>query len=233
MARKSSKLVAGLGVGCLVAVALVLVGMGACGVWLYQRGQQFERAMEDPRARTEAVLDVLGADSLPDGYHAAVAFSVPFALRTAILSSRPLEAGEAEPDLGGRGFIYVDTLGWGMDEAALRDFFEGRTDDPSVLEDSGIDLEIEEIIDRGIIRGAAADLWYLAQRGGLEMDDYSGGGIVAAIFVDCPGDQRRRFGLWFVPDPAPEAPVERLDLAGTPADPVAIEAFMGSFSLCR
>jgi hypothetical protein len=52
------------------------------------------------------------------------------------------------------------------------------------------------------------------------------------MLVDCPGDTRLRTGVWYAPDPAPQASSDAVDLAGTPADPAAIQAFMGHFRLC-
>ena len=39
-------------------------------------------------------------------------------------------------------------------------------------------------------------------------------------------------GAWIEPDPAPDLPVEEVDLSGTPADPAAIRRFLSNFHLC-
>jgi len=219
--------------GCLgmllVMVAVVAVG----GYWVYQWGQRMEAEMTDPRARREATLEILGAESLPDGYHAFMGMEAPFFGSTAILSDREPAFEEGNGDMGDRAFIYLEMVGWGQDEAALRRYFEGETGDPAVLEESGVNVDIDEAIDRGVIRRDDGDLWYMTQRGDVAAEQFEGGGIGAVILVDCPDDERRRIGLWFVPDPAPETPVEELDLEGTPGDPEAIQDFMGHFSLCR
>lgn len=219
--------------GCL-GMAMVLVAVVAVGgYWVYQWGQGLEAEMKDPEARHERALEILGAETLPDGYHPFLGMEAPFFGSTAILSDRKPAFDEGDESLGDRAFIYVETVGWGLDEAALRGYFEGETSDPEVLADNGIEVDVGQVLDRGVIPGSDSTVWYLTQRGDIGARQYEGGGIGAVILVDCPDDERRRLGIWFVPDPAPEAPVEELDLAGTPADPDAIEAFMGHFSPCR
>jgi hypothetical protein len=40
-------------------------------------------------------------------------------------------------------------------------------------------------------------------------------------------------GIWFAPDPHPQAPAATADLQGTPADAEALTAFLAHFHLCR
>lgn len=220
--------------GCLGVIVLLVAVLAVGGYWVYQWGQRMEAEITDPRARRDRTLEILGAESLPEGYHAFMGMEAPFFGSTAILSDEePSFEQGGDADLGDRGFIYIETVGWGQDEAALRRYFEGETDDPAVLEESGVNLDVDEVIDRGVLEGAGGTLWYMTQRGDIDASQYEGGGIGAVILVDCPDDQRRRLGIWFMPDPAPDAPVEELALEGTPGDPDAIEAFMSHFSLCR
>lgn len=237
MAERNSVLL-GIGIGCL-AVVLGIMGMaGACSFWAYRQVQQLERDMEDPQARADRVLEILGAESLPEGYYPVTAFSVPFVLRTAILSDRPPADGEesGSPAFGERGFVFVETLGVGQDEAELRDYFEGRTDDPAVLEDNGFNLDVDEILSRGTLPpDGDIRFYYMAQRGSLAVEGYRGSGLTAMVLVDCPDDERRRIALWFGPDPDGAGPddASSADLTGTPGDPEAVAAFLGQFSFCR
>lgn len=223
----------GVAIGCL-AVVLGLVGMaGACGYWVYRQQQQMEAEMTDPDARRERVLEVLGAQDLPEGYYPMVGFSVPFVLHAAILTDHPTEPGEKPERIGQRGFIYVETLGLGQNEAQLRDYFTGKTDDPSVLNENGFHLDVDEVIGRGTLPLTGDDMiMFMSQRADLSMRGYSGRGLSSLILVDCAADERRRMGFWFVPDPDPDAPVEELDLTGTPADEGALAAFLAHFRFC-
>jgi len=74
---------------------------------------------------------------------------------------------------------------------------------------------------------------YLAQRGDLQMNETRSHGVHSLLLVDCPQDQRMRMGIWFAPDPNPQAPLATADFQGTPADVPALTAFLGHFHLCR
>ena len=50
--------------------------------------------------------------------------------------------------------------------------------------------------------------------------------------IECEGDSRLRIGIWFVPDPDPDAAPEELELTGTPGDPDAMADFYSHFDLC-
>lgn len=233
MAERNSILL-GIGIGCLIVIAGGLALVGGCSYWLYREARQMEQDMENPDIRRDRARELLGVESLPEGYYPVAAFSVPFLLRAVILSDVPLEAGRTEGrPFDERGFIFVETLGLGQDEQQLRDFFEGRTDDPSVLENNGFDIDVDEELGRGTLPSeAGADLMYITQRARVGMRGYRARGISALVLVDCPDDARRRIAIWFGPDPDPESDPAALDLSGTPGDPEAIRAFLRGFRLC-
>ncbi len=91
------------GVGCVVIIVLGLAVTALGGFWLFRSAKKLEEELKDPVARAEKVKKILGADELPEGYHALVAFSVPFVMETAILSDQ-------EPDGSGVVPSYDATL---------------------------------------------------------------------------------------------------------------------------
>jgi hypothetical protein len=219
-------------IGCLALVVIVTVFIAGAGFWLYRGAKSLERSMKDPQARAERVLEVLGADTLPEGYHPMMAFKVPFLMQVAILSGRePAQSGEMG-SLGDRGLIYIQLIYAGQDRKALRDYFEGRTSDPSVLADNHIQLDVDEIIDRGVVPLDPASLMYVAQRGKVSMEGFDAEGITSLILIECPEDSKNRMAIWFAPDPRPAGESGAVDLTGTPADPEAIAGFMTHFRLC-
>jgi hypothetical protein len=224
-----------IGIGCVVIIGLMSIAAGACGVWVYSEAQRFEQEFRDPVARGDRVMEVLGTDTLPDGYYPMLAFSIPFVMETAMLTDEERVGEDVEPNFGDRGFIYLKMLRLGQDEEELRDYFEGRTDDADVLSGNGININVEEVIGRGAMEHQGADLMYVVQRGQVSMGGRGrdrGDGLASMALIECPDDSRLRIGIWFVPDPDPEAEPEMLDLTGTPGDPDAMSAFYGHFNLC-
>lgn len=221
-----------IGIGCASVIAVMLVLGGGCAVWLYNRGQQIEADMADPVTRKTRVLEVLGADALPPGYHAAVAVSVPFVMDLAILGDQAPDADGEVDTFGDYGFLYVKMIRWGQNDEELRDFFEGRTSDASVLRDNGIGITVDEIIARGVFSDDTTEVMYVAQRGDVGFRGRRGSGITSIVRIGCEGDSRERLGIWFGPDPDSEAAIETLDLTGTPADEVALREFLDHFSFC-
>ncbi|HEX4952768.1 MAG TPA: hypothetical protein VF017_05165 [Thermoanaerobaculia bacterium] len=221
--------------GVIVLGGLAIMGLGW---WGFNKAKSFERQLKDPVAREASVREILGADSLPDGYHAHMGMSLLGFMKMAMLSDRELPAGE---DPGGkvpfdeRGFFYFDMMAGSKNAKKVEDFIAGRIGVEEMLEDTNVNLDLDEgeKIAEGPVAIAGGQARYVAQRGGVGMgvkrqDD----SLNTMVLVDCPGDRRFRFAIWFGPDPNPDAPADQLDLTGTPADPAALEAFLGHFHLC-
>jgi hypothetical protein len=221
--------------GCGVALVLGVVGMGAVGYGLFRWGKQIESDIKDPATRTAKVKAVLGADTLPDGYHPVVGLSIPFVMEMAMLSDREPDLEGHGRGLGQRGFLYFHYVSVSPDEKALRDYFEGRTSDDSALRRAGVNFRFkdQEVIRRGVVQTSGHPVLYLAQRGELEMDDDHRRGVNSLLLVDCPQDDRMRMGIWFGPDPDPGTPAATANLQGSPADEKALTAFLAHFHLCR
>ncbi len=221
------------GIGCLV-VAVVGVGVTiGAGVFLYRQAKKIEAEMKDPDARTARARRILGTSTIPDGYHAMLALSVPLLGDLAILSSRAPNAQGEIHELGERGLIYLQFIRSGEVESELRDYCEGKTTDPAVLRRNKIKVDPAEVIGRGVVPLRGGTLLYVAQRGSVATHGFHGEGVTAITMIDCPGDERLRAAIWFGPD-GPAAPDGGPpDLTGTPADERALAEFLGQFEFCR
>jgi hypothetical protein len=224
------------GIGCGV---LLLLGIGGAmfGVaFLFKKGKQYTEDLSNPIARTEMVKKALGAQTLPDGYHAVMALSVPAIMDMAVLSTRSPDAPAAGQTSNVSIFVYfLIKRSSGSDEEQLKKYLEGKSNDASVLARNNVSLGEGEIIGRGVIELEGRRVLYIAQRGEVETqhDDREGPGLNSILFIECPGPKRMRMGVWMAPDPSPEAPLEQLDLKGTPADPEALRAFMSHLNPCQ
>jgi hypothetical protein len=215
------------GVGCLIVGVLGLGAVGTVGYLGYRKAKQFGEEMKDPRARADKARAVLGAETLPEGYHAVMGMSIPFVMEMAMLSDEPPNPDGEMRELGERSFFYMNILSQGRDQQELREFFEGKRDDAEALRRANINVRSDEILKRGVIDQGGHKILYLAQRGSVAMHGRRKEGLTAVIMVQCPTDSRMRMGFWQGPDPGGD------DLAGTPADEGSIKAFMAHFKPCR
>jgi len=222
------------GIGCAVIVVLGIAGLGTLGFFGYRWAKEVESEMKDPARREAKVKAVLGCERIPDGYHPMVSLSIPLFMDMAMLSDQPPREGGEVRGFDQRGFIYFQMLNPRFDERGVRDYFEGKTDDASVLRRNGINVDVhsKEMLGRGVLEMDGHAILYLAQRGGLHLDHGATEGINAMMLVDCPDDARMRMAIWFGPDPDPSARAGSEELRGTPAEEGTLRAFMGHFRLC-
>jgi len=231
-----------LGCGCaaVVVTALALVAAASVATWRAER--RFERMRTDPAARAAAVAAVLPHGAPPPGYEPVGALVIPFGvLSMAVFADAAPGSGRAHVE---RAFFFVDMPDWFGRERALRAVFTGTAPPAAGIRQAEVEFEAREELGRGeVAAGGARVLWY-ARRGTLRLDDARFGlaeegaprrefpGLATMLLADCAGDRRLRLGLWIAPDPAPDLPAAAADLAGTPADPEAMRAFLGHFRLC-
>jgi hypothetical protein len=235
--KKQPSLWAYLGCGCLaLVVAGVLAMMGGFAL-VADKARELEADNADPLRRTEKVKKTLGAEKLPEGYHAMMAISVPMLMDTALLSTHHPDVPENLQKAEVRAFMYVHSRSAKpTDVEELRAYLEGRKKDPAVLSRSGIDISIRksEVLGRGTIELEGRRLLYLSQRAELRNERLQGNpSLNAIVLFECPGQDRARVGVWLAPDPSPRTPIARLDVTGTPVDVQALKAFMSHFNPCQ
>jgi len=211
-------------VGAIAALVMVIVGLGFLGA---QKVREISETMNDPEARAEKALEILGAEALPEGYSTVAAVSVPFVFDFAVLSD---QVGEPSKN----GFIFMSFPAFGDGDEELYDFFEGRTDNVDSLKREQFNVDLRERVAIGQLDRAEDQILWVSHRGVVESDDIDKGhdGLVTMLLLECD-DDRRRVGIWFGPDPSPSSPADSIDLAGTVGDRSEIERFVKPLAPCN
>ncbi|HEX5715972.1 MAG TPA: hypothetical protein VF179_07420 [Thermoanaerobaculia bacterium] len=226
-----------IGCGCAGLVILGMAAFSAFTYFAYRKGKEIEKTWSDPKAREEKAREVLAYDKLPEGYYPLGAMSIPFVMDMAMIGDDPPPAGAKPDDQEGfkdRGFMYFKVRRMGKGDREVRDFMAGKGKKPDWMQ-SGSDFDEQEILRRGELNANGQKILFSATRGAFKHEGQSKEGITTMMLIDCPQatDRRIRFGLWFGPDPAPGEPADKLNLAGTNADPAAIQAFASHFRFCQ
>ncbi|MCH9651008.1 MAG: hypothetical protein K0U98_22485 [Deltaproteobacteria bacterium] len=231
--QKSRSACLWIGIGCVVVLALGAAVVGGITFWGYKKAQEFK----DPVARGRSVGEILGSTELPEGYFPILGLKVPWVMHFAVLTTeepRFGDEGNAEASVESaeeREFIYVKFLRPMKEAQELEDFFEGRIDDPSVLDDSNIHVDIDEVVRRGALQLAAFEARYVVTRARVETNETESEGLTILVSFDCTEDSLTRVGIWTGPEPV--GGVESGNLVGTPGDETEIRAFLGHFSVCH
>jgi hypothetical protein len=201
--------------GCLV---LTVAAMVAIGVFGYRFTRQMVEDLENPESREAKVLEILGAEELPEGYYPAMGISIPWLTDVAILSGKPVEYHRPsedsldidleEGDFGDRVFIYVSKRSFGDPQHDVERFFSGRATRAMNMNIQGIRLGARELLREGEIEVRGTPVRYRIDHGDLEteFDEGSGrtggrevGGLLIRLHFQCPNDGRIHLGIWSGP----------------------------------
>lgn len=215
-----------LGCGCLVVIVAVTLafcgGIYAC----FKKVEQFGETMKDPEARRNAVMEILGAETLPPQMNSHFGFSMPFdALQVAALGSgTPTPGSENLQDLGDTGFIYFELMTWGKKEQTqLDEFLQGKSASVDVFEQNNIDMDTSEIIGRGEVPVTGGNARYVSMRGQMNTASVSREVLTSVIVFQCSSDSRVRLALWYEPDTGLASSGEAAAV-DAPAEPGATES---------
>ena len=219
--------------------------------YAYIQGKHFEDSLRDPAARDARSREVLGYRELPAGYHPMGGFKIPFVMEMAMLSDRDPAPGEsvdgAQDAFRRRGFVFMRSRAGGKERRELDEYFSGERPTTDFFSQTDLHFQVEERLGRGSVTVGETPVDYVAERVRMDLEGEQRQEILAQLRIRCPDDERLRVALWFEAEPEPEAgggaPSEQgagsdsgpegEALAGTPADPEAIRAFLSHFELCR
>ena len=98
------------GVGCGLAVLLGLIAIVGFTYLVYRQGKEMTEGFQDPKMREAKTREVLPYTTLPAGYYAGGAMSIPFFMDFAVFTDEEPTAGQG-PDQGNfhdRSFIFMN-----------------------------------------------------------------------------------------------------------------------------
>lgn len=239
-----------LGCGCAAFVLLLLFVLVGITYLAWSQSEVLRTGGDEPERAAARVRSVLPHEELPEGYHPMGAVKVPILLRMVVLTDLPPEErGEDRPRFHRTGFIYLSTFSLDGGDEELASYFrdgpppgeeepEAPVGEGSMADDLQVGFVTREVVGRGSVEVVGGEALYVARRGQLEVSGDSFQGLATLLYVRCDERDRVRFGLWFGPEAGtaggPEAEGELPPhLEGTPADPEALEEFLGHFLFCH
>lgn len=212
--------------GCLLVVVVVVGGIVGVFYWGKSKLTTYVEEQTDPAKREQRLKEMLGAQTLPPGYHAGVSISLGLA-RTAWLSDRPVAGEEAQ--YGERGFVFNEARRAGEAKAKVEQFATGEGG--NVIDEMGVRMRSDETLGDGTVDVNGQRLRWYARRGEVTHSKEAVAGVYSVILIDC-GDSRERWAVWFQRVP-PGTPTNELPRAGSVIDENAIRTFFSHFRLCR
>jgi hypothetical protein len=230
------------GVGCGLIVLFGLIAIVGFTFLAYRQGKQMVDSFKDPKAREAKTREVLPYTNLPAGYYAGGAMSIPFLMDFAVFTDREPTMGQA-PDQGNfqdRSFIFMNMRHLRNNREKMERYLRGQAPAPedSAWSQSNVNFHAKKVIGRGELQIGGKTVLYQASQGEIShKQGVASGvsvtqmkeGIVTMVLPEC-ADDRLRFGIWI--GPAADAGKPAPDYTGTPADPAALQEFLGHFQLC-
>ncbi len=226
------------GCGCALVLLIGALAMFFIGKGVFDRVQTMKEDMSNPQKREQRTREMLGYRTLPDGYYAGGALSIPLISDMAFLTDRQPDGTAASRrsanpiDFDQHGFMYM-TVKLGRLPAGedARKRMLDKKGQSSPWNNGTVRMESDAVVSEGQLQAGGARIYYRAVRGDTYTNRDRHHGVATQMVVACP-DDRLRFAFWFGPDPGPDVSSSSLETSGTTADPKAITAFLDHFSLC-
>ena len=216
--RRLRRHVAIMGCGCFTVLGVLGI---AFMVVVYQGAKNLAADFADPEARTQKVLAALGAESLPEGYHAAMAVDIPLPFDMVVLSDEPWLL---DPEGPAEGALPVFN---GVPGSKLFYYIHIKAKDSTGNDPFEREYKSNEKLDQGDLTIHGRRVAWEAHRGLSLRPQGHETGVFVRLRMECE-DQHTRRAVWFHAKPENDQ-----DLAGSPADTAALGAFLNHFRVCE
>ena len=172
---------------------------------------------KNPALRAENAKQMLGASRLPDGYYpVSGTIKIPFITHVRLYDQAPDDKGFVIA-FTNRGFIFTEAM-YGGESKGREAFFSGTPGASETFDDVGVKLRTRETLKTGSMDIGSQKIRYRIVKGRIEQGTNEAEGPMVLMWIDCPGEKKERWAIWFQPDVPDEA---------------AIRTFMSQFDLCR
>lgn len=193
------------GCGCAALLVLTLAALGGASWFLVSSVGKLEEELRDPATRTSRALEILEAETLPEGYHAEIFVEIPYLLRMVGLTDGPESPGEPENLEADRLFLLLRVRGQRED---LHRFVTGETPHLDLDMEVDLDAEIGDELARGTLdlHDGRRALW-IAHQAKYEGETRRIDGIQTVVLGECDRTTWIDFAFWLRPsveDPTPE-----------------------------
>lgn len=205
--------------GC--GVFIVVISVGIALLWHFgtrRLATALEENARNPALRAENAKQMLGASRLPDGYYPiSGTFKIPFVTHVRLFDRAPDDKGFVT-DFTNRGFIFTESFYSQSSSKDREAFFTGAPAAAETFDNIGIKLRARENLKTASMDIGNQRIRYRIVQGRVEVGASEAEGPMVLMWIDCPGQKRERWAVWFQPDVPDEA---------------AIRPFMSQFDLCR
>jgi len=205
--------------GCVTLIVLVIVAIPL--LWHFGTRRlltAMEENQKNPALREQNAKEMLGTSRLPDGYYpASGTFKIPFITIVMLFDQAP-DAKGFVTSFKSRGFIFAETPYSERESKGREAFFTGKRDASETFDDKFIKLRARETLNSGSIDIGSEKIRYRIVRGRVESGNGEAEEPMVLMWIDCPGDKKERWAVWFQPEVPDEA---------------AIRTFMSQFDLCH
>jgi len=184
--------------GCAATIVVVIVVVSVAGYFGVKKAKELGESMTDPAKRADRVMDVLGAESLPEGLYPGFALSVPFFMDLAFLVDNPPKENGEPGHMESRGLIYFSVRAGGHQQRELERFFEGEANDAELLRQNNIKIDLDRLIGRGIFDGQDSPVRWVSYIGRMKDHSSSAESLITMLKADCD-DSRMHLGIWLRP----------------------------------
>lgn len=207
------------GCGCALLAVGMVTAIGACGMLGWREIQDLEATMNDPVVREQKVLEMLGADTLPEGLYAQFYLRIPFFLDLAMVSdieSEGFDSGHHPFTFDQQMLSVLDVRDFGGQRARFRQNLEDERVATDALDNIDTDLGFRgrEVLGRGELAFAGWTFVHQLVRGESSGPGRDRDGVAALGEVRCDEDDGRlRMLIWFRADEAAEEVADARDAA--------------------